>query len=150
MLYLDCQHDPVSLSRKKRVYPNNCKYCIQLYPKLRKCVSRVYPNFFFICSPTHSVSQSFVPLQLFPRHDEAIICEAGSYSSGYASAYPTGDGQDVTPFFHGFHVSHVYPKVCILCASQSKNCVSCVDVDTHYLHLCAAASQLKVCVKRWF
>jgi hypothetical protein len=25
--------------------------------------------------------------------------------------YPVGDGQDLIPFFHGFHVSHVYPKV---------------------------------------
>mmetsp|Transcript_28241 Transcript_28241/g.45403 ORF Transcript_28241/g.45403 Transcript_28241/m.45403 type:complete len:215 (-) Transcript_28241:361-1005(-) len=26
-------------------YPKNCNYCIQLYPKLQKCVSHVYPNF---------------------------------------------------------------------------------------------------------
>ena len=46
-----------------------------------KCVSHVYPNLFFIYSPTRSVPQSFVPLRLFPRHDEAIIFEAASYSS---------------------------------------------------------------------
>ena len=63
------------------MYPKICNYCIPLYPRLWKCVSNVYPNFFFVYSPRRSVLQSFVPLRLFPRHDEAIIFEAASYSS---------------------------------------------------------------------
>ena len=42
---------------------------------------------YHMCIPTFSsfivlrAPQSFVPLRLFPRHDEAIIFEAASYSS---------------------------------------------------------------------
>ena len=46
-----------------------------------KCVYHMCIPLFFIYSPTRSVPQSFVPLRLFPRHDEAIIFEAASYSS---------------------------------------------------------------------
>ena len=77
----DTPHRRLQESGGDRVYPKKCNYCIQLYSKLQKCVSHVYPNFFFICSPPLSVPQSFVPLQLFPRHDEAIIFEDASYSS---------------------------------------------------------------------
>ena len=54
------------------MYPKNGNYCIQLYPKLQKCVSHVYPSF----------------------------------------------------SLHGFHVSHVYPKVPSVypvCIPKTKN-----------------------------
>ena len=59
------------------VHPENRNYCAQLHAKPQECLSHGYPK----CSPTCSVPQSFVPLRLFPRHDEAIIFEAASYSS---------------------------------------------------------------------
>ena len=37
---------PVCTSGGDRVYPNICNYCVQLSPKLQRCVSHVYPNFF--------------------------------------------------------------------------------------------------------
>ena len=95
----------VLISGGARVYPKNCNHYIQLYPKLHKRVSHVYPNLFFICSPTCSVPQSFVPLQHFPRHDEAT------------------DGPGLIPLFHGVHASHG-SRVRILCVSQQqKGCV---------------------------
>ena len=62
------------------MYPKNGNYCIQLYPKLQKCVSHVYPNFFFICSPSRSVPQSVIPFMVFmyhmciPRFQVCILC----------------------------------------------------------------------------
>ena len=72
----------VGISGGDKVYPKNCNYCFQLYPKLQKCVSHVYPKILFI--------RAQCPRPSFPRHDEAIIFEAASYSSRYASMYPRG------------------------------------------------------------
>ena len=45
-------------------------------------------------------------------------------------------------FFHCFRISYVYPMVleCVSCVHpKNKVCVSRVDVDTHYPHLCSQA-----------
>ena len=47
--------------------------------------------------------------------------------------YPVGDGQDFSLFFHGLHVSHVYPRVleCVSCVyPKNKKCVSRASADT--------------------
>ena len=97
------------------MYPKNRNHCIQLYPKPQECVSHAYPK----CSATCSVPQSFVPWRLFPRHDEAIIFEAALYQlplqwdrvHGSIACVLWGVAKILFPFFHGFHTSHVYPKV---------------------------------------
>ena len=51
----------------------------------------------------------------------------------YHSLYPVGDGQDFSFFFHGLHVSHVYPRVveCVSCVyPKNKKCVSRANADT--------------------
>ena len=51
----------------------------------------------------------------------------------YHSMYPVGDGQDFSLFFHGLHVSHVYPRVveCVSCVyPKNEKCVSRANADT--------------------
>ena len=62
------------------MYPKICNYCIQLYPKLQKCDPMCIPIFSSFVAYVLS-SQSFIPLRLFPRDDEAVIFEAACYSS---------------------------------------------------------------------
>ena len=79
-------------------------------------MSNVYPNFFFIYSPTRSVPQSFVPLRLFPRHDEAIIFEAASYHLQ----------RMMTPLLAQAPQPHVSWFACFTCVSQKqKVCIPC-------------------------
>ena len=120
------------------VYPKNRNYCVQFYPKLQKCVSHVYV--FFICSPTCSVPQFFIPRRLFPRHDEALIFKAASYSSRCKGAgcmlIQHVPCVHLILFVHGSHVSpevrecvsRVYPK--------NNKWVSRVVRATRYPHLC--------------
>ena len=82
----------------------------------------------------------------------------------YHSMYPVGDGQDFSLFFHGLHVSHVYPRVpeCVSCVyPKNKKFVSHTVVDTlylqvwvmpyaHYLALWRIAGGVVDCIKLWF
>ena len=108
----------------------NCNHCIQRYPKLHK---RVY----HMCIPTYS---SFVVLRAqFPS--PSFPCSASPDTMKQWMA-------KTCPFFHGFHVSHVYPNVpeCVSCVyPKNEKGVFRVVRATHYFRLWRGASIIVLC-----
>ena len=98
---------------------------VECIPKLVIIVSDCIPGFRSVCPmciPTFKCVYHMCMLQ----------------GACYHSMYPVGDGQDFSLFFHGLHVSHVYPRVLewVSCVyPKNKKCVSRAGVDTLYLQV---------------